>query len=145
MVPAYLIKESSKIVLKLFLKKTLHQLWNSKFLRVDWYQNFQKNRTRTCFLSCAKYLSSVKCIFDLEKDQNRNFCQARMKVYDLGYLFLGWISSSKCASREKHKKHQKFRNHSMFFKQIYIIIEFWARKKLKIKNQIRRKFIIWFE
>jgi len=26
-----------------------------------------------------------------------------MKVYDLGYLFLGWISSSKCASRENIK------------------------------------------
>jgi len=120
------VKESSKIVLKLFLKKTLHQLWYSKFLRVDWYQNFQKNRTRTCFLRCPKYLNSVKCIFDLEKDQNQNFCQARMKVYDLGYLLLGWISSSKCASREKHKKTSKIQE---LFRFIWIKLYIFIRSE----------------
>ena len=124
----------------------LSKSWYSKFLRVDWYQKFQKNRTRTCFLSCANYLSSVKCIFDLEKDQNRNFCQARMKVYDLGYLFLGWISSSKCASREKHKKHRKFRNHLNLFKSNYIFsldlifnLQFFSCSKLNNYKHLLEK------
>ena len=46
-------------------------------------------------------------MFDHEKDQNRDFCQARTKVYELGYLLRGWISSIEYASREKHKKTSK--------------------------------------
>jgi len=42
-------------------------------------------------------MSSEKCTFDRAKDGSLNFCQARMKVYDLGYLLLGWVSSSKYA------------------------------------------------
>ena len=84
--------------LKLFLNFVLSKLSYFSFLRVDSYQNFQKNRTKTCFLGIAKHLSVEKDIFDCVKDGNRNFCQARIKVYDLGYLLLGCISSSKYAS-----------------------------------------------
>ena len=88
-------------------KRSSRKLSYSKFLRVDSYQNFSKDRTKSCFLRFEKYLSSVKCIFDHEKDKNRNFCQARMIVYDLGYFLLGWISSSEDAGREKTGKTSK--------------------------------------
>ena len=114
------------------------RLWYFSSLRVDSYQNFPKIRTKTCFLGLAKYLSSEKCIFDHEKDENRNFCQTRMKVYDLGYLLLGWISSNEYDSREKPKKHQKFRNHLNLFELYYIfslnlifIYQFFSCLKLK--------------
>lgn len=41
-----------------------------------------------------KYLSKEKCIFDHEKYENRNFCQATMKVYELGYLWVGLVQAS---------------------------------------------------
>ena len=96
------------------------RLWYFSSLRVDSYQNFLKIRTKTCFLGFAKYLSSEKCLFDHEKDKNRNLCQARMKDYGLGYILLGWISSNEYDSREKHQKHQKFRNHLNLFESNYI-------------------------
>ena len=49
----------------------------------EFYTKFQKKRTKSCSKGFAKYLSSEKYILDHEKDQNRNFCQARMKVYGL--------------------------------------------------------------
>ena len=138
-------KRSSKIVLKLLLKKPSSNYHTPSSYDSTDTKIFTKIEQELALYGSQSIWFQSKYIFDHGKDQNRIFCQARMKVYDLGYLFLGWISSSQCASREKHKKHQKFRNHLMFFKQIYIIIEFWARKKLKIKNQIRWKYIIWFE
>ena len=101
------------------------QLWYFSFLRVDSYQNFQIMRTKTCFLGSTKYFSSAKCIFDHEKDQNRYFCQAKMKVYDLGYLLWGRISSSECASREKYEKTSKIQESFKFiWIKLYIFIGF---------------------
>jgi len=127
-----------------FIRNRLKLFWNYfwknpppimklQVLRSRLIPKLSKKSNKNLLFELCKVFEFCKMHFWPWKDQNRNFCQARMKVYDLGYLFLGWISSSKCASREKHKKYQKFRNHLMFFKQIYIIIEFWARKNWRFK------------
>ena len=80
-----IMKEIVQNCFEIIFEFSPRKLSYAKFLRVYWYQNFQKNRTKNYSKVLAKYLSSEKCIFDHEKDENWNFWQARMKVYDFGY------------------------------------------------------------
>ena len=115
------IKRSSKIVLKLFLNYVLSIGSFSWVLRIDWYQKFPKILSKSWSKSIAKLMSSEKCNFARVKLWNRNFCQLRMKVFDLGYLLLGWFCCSKYDSRENPWKHRKIRNHFIFLNLVYKI------------------------
>ena len=97
---AYAAKRSCKIVSKIFLNFAPSKKPFSWSLRIDWYQKFSKIRSKSWSKSIAKLISSEKCNFDRLKVWNRNFCQIRMIVFDLGYHLLGWFSCSKYDSRE---------------------------------------------
>ena len=62
---------------------------------------FSRNSNKNLLFKVCKVFEFRKIQFDHDKGQNRNFCLARMKVYDLGYFLLGWISSGEYAGREK--------------------------------------------
>ena len=67
-------KGSCKVVSKLFLIYVGNRFPFFRTLRIDWYQNFQKIRSKSWSKGIAKKKSLEKCTFDLEKDGNRNFC-----------------------------------------------------------------------
>ena len=72
------IKGSFKTVLKLFLK-------------------FSKNSNKNLLLRVCKVFGFKKMHFWPWKKPNRNFCQARMKIYDLGWV--RWVQASTLAEK----------------------------------------------
>ena len=81
-----------------------------------------KNQSRSSLLQKNAILSRLKLVPHTLKVWNRNFCQARMIVYDHGYLLLGRFVASTLAEKN-HKNIENQELFQFFEVQLYIFLD----------------------